>query len=110
MFGFGARKFVRTRAHFIVTVLAGLEKTSRSVEFADFVADCRKRGFVDQFLDQAKRRYEFVEPLPPGAAYSDLTSVVQYRDPPDLPEISVEGLHYYFGCDVRCSYGKLVAA
>ena len=110
MFGFKTRKAIAARARFLGELVPLLERNINSMSFEEFVEDNRRRGFVDSFIDVNARKYDFFEPLPASAAYSDLTFSVRYNEPPGSPQITVAGNHYYFGCDLNCVAGRLTVS
>jgi hypothetical protein len=111
MFGFKVRKSIAARAQFLGELVPLLHRNANAMPFEEFVEDNRRRGFVDSYIDTNVRSYGFFEPLPPGATYSDLAFCVQYEAPPSSPRITVEGKHYYYGCNLSCAdEGRLVVS
>jgi hypothetical protein len=109
MFGFKKRKSISARAHFLGEVVPLLQRNAEAMSFEAFVKDNRSRGFVDSYVDTKTRSYGFFEPLPTTSAYSDLAFHVRYEDAPSPPQVSVDGLQYYYGCHLSCVAGRMLS-
>ncbi len=112
MFGFlKIRKSISARAQFLAEIVPLLQSNANAMSFEEFIEDNRRRGFVDSYIDGKERSYGFFEPLPAGAAYSDLAFHVHYETSSSSPCVNVEGKHYYYGCDLSSAAGgRLVAS